>query len=134
MAKPCIFKRTLDGSNPTTMEFCIASGKEVESGQLVTLCAGSIQEAEPSSDYPILGVAEMSATSGTIPVQVNLQAVYEGNLDVNSAIAYAGVKCDVDSGTILDPSDTTQEHVMLLKPVGTNTDKRQEFIILNYAV
>lgn len=133
-----VFKRTLDGSAPVTEYIPIAVSTTITKGDLCVLSGGYLTAASDGGAFPI-GVAEATVDNSTgaaaaksAPVNVNRNAIYEGTLDVSSAASYFGVACDVDSATVIDANDTTNTKglpIMLLSPVGTASDKRQEFML-----
>ena len=102
------------------------------------MSSGNLTAVTQGGPFPI-GVAEATVDNGTgaaealsAPVQVNRNAIYEGTLDVSSDQSLYGVACDIDSATVIDASDTTNTKglpIMLLGPVGTTTDKRQEWML-----
>lgn len=133
------FKRTLDGSAPVTEYIPIKVSTTITKGDLCALSSGYLCAAADGGSHAI-GVAEATVDNSTgakgaltAPVNVNLQSVYEGTLDCSSAQDYYGVRCEVDSATVIDPSDTSDPIVMCLGPVGTASDKKQEFVILDYS-
>lgn len=132
-----VFRRTLDGSAPVTEYIPIKGTTTITKGDLCALSSGYLTAASDGGPFPI-GVAEAtvanagSSGAAKAPVNVNRNSIYEGTLDVNSAASLYGTACDVDSATVIDASDTSNTKglpIMLLGPIGTATDLRQEWIL-----
>lgn len=133
-----VFKRTIDGSAPITEYIPIAVSTTITKGDLCKLSGGYLTAASDDGAFPI-GVAEATVDNSSgaaaaldAPVQVNRNAIYEGTLDVSSAATLYGTACDVDSATVIDASDTTNTKglpIMLLGPIGTASDKKQEWML-----
>jgi len=133
-----VFKRTSDGSAPVTEYIPIKVSTSITKGDLCAMSSGYLCAASDGGTFPI-GVAEASVDNSSgaagaleAPVQVNRNAIYEGTLDVSSAQSLYGTHCDVDSATVIDASDTTNTKglpVVLLSPIGTASDNKQEWML-----